>query len=272
MNQLKELFESALLNDESKAVIKEAFDVAVAAKATELEAEFNTKLVEAEHQIMSNVPKIVEEAIAEELNVIAEEVAHARTLEVQYAEKLNVFKENYATKHNEELQVLVAESVAEEFEELKEDIALAKKHQFVMSMFESFRDTYEQLFGTSDINVVDELKEAKKELDGYKREETLNSLLENLSGDKRVIAQTILEGVATDKLEAKFEGIRAVLLKETEKTPEPVITEGADIVKETVAGTLVLENQEQEPAKPVVKDAMTLRLEKSLQLATGNRR
>lgn len=266
MNKLKELFESALLTDESKAILQEAFDVAVSAKETELQAQYDEKLAESEKEIMTSIPAIVESAIAEELSVIAEEVAHARTLEVQYAEKLTAFKESYATKHDEEMKVLVAEAVAEEFEELKEDIDLAKKHQFVLALFDSFKGTYEQLFGSSDITIFDELKEAKRELDEYKREETLNSLLETLSGDKRVIAQTILEGVATDKLEAKFESIRAVLLKESAPaTPQLNEQEGAE--KQKAAGTIILENQDQNAGQDNEKDAMTLRLEKSLEFA-----
>lgn len=267
MKELKDLFESAVLNDESKAVIQEAFDIAVAAKKTELEAEFATKLNESEQATLAQLPAIIEEAVSAELAVIAEEVAHARTLEVQYAEKLTAFKESYSTKQDENLVVLVAEAVAEEFEELKEDIQLAKKHEFVMTMFESFRSTYEQLFGGSDISVFDELKEAKAELDVFKRAEVLNGILENLQGDKRVIAATILEGVDTDKLEAKFESIRDALLKEAVTPEVKTLTEGKD-VKEP-EGKIVLESEEKEDNKPVINEALAARLQKSLILARG---
>ena len=267
MNQLKELFESALLNDESKAVLKEAFEVAVKAKETELEAQYVQKLSEAEAQILEQLPKIVEEAVSEELSAIAEEVAHARTLEVQYAEKLNVFKESYAEKHEEQLKVMVAEAVAEEYEELKEDIEVAKKHEFVMSMFETFKNTYEQLFGGTELSVIDELKEAKQELDQYKRKEKLAEILESVQGNKRLIAQTILEGVATDKLEEKFESIREVLLAEAEKKEETPLVESAKDEKE-IQGKVVIEESLEEQEQPaVVPDAIAQRLQKSLKLA-----
>lgn len=267
MNHLKDLFESALLNDESKAVLKEAFDVAVKAKETELEAQYVEKLSEAEAQILEQLPKIIEEAVAEELSVIAEEVAHARTLEVQYAEKLNAFKESYAEKHEEQLKLMVAEAVAEEYEELKEDIETAKKHEFVMSMFETFKNTYEQLFGGVDVSVVDELKEAKQELDQYKRKEKLDELLESVQGNKRLVAQTILEGVPTDKLEEKFESIREVLLAESEKKEEVPLTE-SDKGKKEIHGRVVIEESLEEPEQPsAIPDAITQRLQKSLKLA-----
>lgn len=270
MQDLKELFESAVLTDDTKNVIKEAFELAVEAKKTELEAEYATKLQEAESKISEELPSIIESAIADELAVIAEEVAHARTLEVQYAEKLTTFKESYATRMDEQLNILVAEAVAAEYEELKEDIELAKKHEFVMSMFETFKDTYEQLFGGVEVSVVDELKETKQELDQYKRKEKLAELLESLSGDKKLIAETILENVSTDKLESKFESIRGVLLAESVKDEKTPVVESAK-TEEQPAGKVVLEEGfEQEPEKveqPKISDEVSRQLEKSLKLA-----
>lgn len=270
MNELKALFESALLNDETKTAIKEALDNAVKAKAVELEATYVTQLEEAEKNILAEIPSMIEEAVAEELASLTEEVANARTLEVSYAEKLTAFKEAYAEKNDELLRVMVAESVAEEIDELKEDIELAKKHEFVMSMFESFKGTYERLFGESDISVHDKLNEAYEKLDQYQRKETIDSLLEGLVGDKRKIAETILEGVATDKLESKFDGIKSVLLAESDKpSKDPVIEEGKN-EKEIPDGKIVLENVENDKttSKPVV-DPMLIRLQESIKLGRG---
>lgn len=267
MDRLKELFESSLLNDESKVVLQEAFNTAIKAKEIELEAQYVEKLTEAENKILEQLPTIVEEAVSEELSVIAEEITHARTLEVQYADKLNVFKESYAEKHEEQLKVMVAEAVAEEYEELKEDIELAKKHEFVMSMFETFKNTYEQLFGGVEISVVDELKEAKQELDQYKRKEKLAEILESVQGSKRLIAQTILEGVATDKLDEKFESIREVLLAEAEQKTDPVLTE-AEKNKEITGKVVIEESLDVEPNKEAtISDDIAQRLQKSLKLA-----
>lgn len=270
MQDLKELFESAVLNEDTKNVIKEAFELAIEAKKTELEAEYAVKLQEAESKISEELPSIIEAAVADELAVIAEEVAHARTLEVQYAEKLTTFKESYATRMDEQLNILVAEAVAAEYEELKESIELAKKHEFVMAMFETFKDTYEQLFGGVEVSVVDELKEAKQELDQYKRKEKLAELLESLTGDKKLIAETILENVSTDKLESKFESIRGVLLAESVKDEQKTPVQESVAQPEQPAGKVVIEEGfEQEPEKeqPKISDEIARQLEKSLKLA-----
>ena len=238
---LKALFENSVLNEETKQVVQEAFTTAVEAKEAELKEAYEAKLIEEKAEITSSMMELIEEAVTEEIQSISEEIVHARTLEVQYADKLQQFKESYAEAQDERMRVLVAESIAEELEELKEDIEMAKKHEFVMQMFESFKGTYEKLFGSADISVFDELEESKKELDVLRREKKLNELLEGLEGKKRSIAQTILESVATEKLDAKFEAIQGVLLSESKEEKEAPLTESKG-----AKGTVVLENEEED--------------------------
>lgn len=260
---LKKLFENSVLNDETKQVVQEAFQTAIEAKEAELKEAYEAKLVEEKAEITTSVIEMIEEAVSEEMEAIAEEIKHARTLEVQYAEKLQDFKESYAEAQEEKMRLLVAESIAEEISELKEDIEMAKKHEFVMQMFESFKGTYEKLFGTADISVYDELEESKKELDTLKREKKLGELLEGLEGKKRSIAATILESVSTDKLDTKFESIQAVLLSESKESKDDKLTESAS--DEEVKGEVVLENVQEEVEQAQVKtDPLVARLEKSL--------
>lgn len=240
---LKALMESGLLTAESKEVIEEQFNTALQIKEQELQESFDAKLVEEKAGMLNTVVEMVEEAVAEELESIAEEIKHARTLEVQYADKLEIFKEEYAQKQDEQMKLLVAESIAEEMETIQEEIEAVKQHEFVMEMFESFKSTYEKLFGASDVNVYDELKEAKQELDQFKRKEKLNELLESVTGKKRLIAETILESVATDKLDAKFESIKSVLLAESKEDKQDPIIESTQ-EDDQPNGTVVLENDE----------------------------
>lgn len=263
----KALLESGLLTPESKEIIEEQFNTALKVKEQEIQESFEAKLVEEKAKMLDVTMEMVEEAVAEELEKIAEEVNHARTLEVQYAEKLELFKEEFAQKQEEQMQILVAESIAEELEAIQEDIEAVKKHEFVMEMFNTFKSSYEKLFGASDINVYDELNEAKAELDSLKREAKLNELLESVQGKKRAIAQTILESVETDKLEAKFESIKAVLLAES--VEDDAINESA---QDEVKGTIVLENEEPQTEEVVEEsanavDPIVAKLQRSLKIA-----
>lgn len=258
---LKKLFENSVLNDETKQVVQEAFSTAIQAKEIEMNQANEVALVEAKAEMIGSISELVEEAVAEEMQAIAEEIQHARTLEVQYADKLQTFKESYAERQSEEVQSLIAEAVAEEIGELKEDIEMAKKHEFVMQMFESFKTTYEKLFGSTEVSVYDELEESKKQLDALVREKKLAGLLEGLQGKKKAIAETILESVSTEKLEAKFESIQAVLLSESKKDADD------EALTESVKGEVVMENVEEVEEKQVqesVKDPLVTRLENSL--------
>lgn len=245
MSKLQELLESKLLNDETKTVLKESWDQAVAANRIELEAEYATKFNESKEELQKDAVAMVEEVVTGELENLAEELAHARSLEVQYATKLSEFKESYADKTNELIASEVQSIVKEELDELKEDIDFAKQHQFAMSMFESYREVYGRMFGESDTNIHQELEEAKNELDGFRRESLMNRLLESVAGDKRGVISTILESVPTDKLEARFESLAPVIMSESvgeENKGSTVLTEGK-VNDKAPEGQVILESQ-----------------------------
>lgn len=266
MDNLKKLFESDLLNAETKEVMQEAFNTALEAKELEVEAKYAEKLQEEKSSMVNVSLEMIEEAVSDELSKIAEEITEARTLEVRYAGKLEDFKTKYDEKLQEQMQSLVAATVTEELDELKEDIDYAKKHQFVMSMFESFQDVYSKTFGTGDVDAYDQLKEAEEELEVFKREKVLNGLLEGLEGSKRSIAETILEGTSTDKLEARFESIRPVLLKESASSDEEKLTESEE--SEEVTGKVVIEESDEAPEVVTSIDSkMEERLQRSLKYA-----
>lgn len=269
-DEIKMLFESVLLNDESKVVLKEAFDAAVKAKEDEIEAKYKTMLEEAKENALASVVDMIEEAVAEELEVIGESVVEARTLEIRYADKLEDFKASYAEAQEERTKILIAEAVAEEMAELQEEIEMAKKNDFAMQLVESFGDTYARLFGSvENADAVVQLEEARQEIAELKREKKLNELLDGVTGRKRDVAMVILESVEYDKLEDRFESIRGYLLSESKEEGGKVIEESA---KEEISGTVVIEEGEdpEKEARPVnkkVNDAIAARLERSLKLA-----
>lgn len=266
MDQLKSLFESKVLNDETKTVIREAWDTAVNAHKAELETEYAEKLNEAVKDLNAESIKMVEEAVAEELGSVAEELAEARSLEIEYAEKLQTFKEEYAEKTDELVKQLVSETVKEELDELKEDIDFAKKHQFGAKMFEAFQDSYQSMFGSSDVDIHGQLEETKKELDEYRRKDIISSLLTNVAGEKRAVVETILDGVPTDRLETKFESLRPVIMKETsndDDNGESTLNE-SDSSDDKSKGKLVMENSEEDEEEKQVNESIEDRVARQL--------
>lgn len=233
---IKTLLENSVLNEETKVVVQEAFDAAIAQKELELQEQFDVKLeaelLEVTANIQESSQEAMKEVVAEEMAAIAEELKEARALEVTYATQLNEFKEDYAKHIQEQVDMVTAEVVAEEISELKEDIEYAKRHAFTQKLFESFKETYEREFGGAN-DVHSELEEARAELDALRRTTTIAGLLESISGDKRKVAETILENTATDKLEEKFESIKSFLLVEQTQDEKEVdsLTEGTTVVE-----------------------------------------
>lgn len=244
MDNLKKIFESQILDDDTKGVIREAFDTALEVRTAELKEEYEEKLVEAEKKNDADVVSMIEEAVADELEELSEEIKHARTLDVQYAEKLEEFKESYEANQEEVTKILIQEAVATEIDELREDIDRAKKNEFASQLFESFKEFYEAQFDDgSDVSGSVKLKEATDELNLLRKEKKLNELLEGVEGRKRKVAQTILEGVELDKMETRFESIKDILLGENEgdSTETETISES---VGDNTDGNVVLETEE----------------------------
>lgn len=248
MKNLKTLLESDLLNEETRTVLKEAWDAAVEQNRVEIEAEYAEKLNAAQTELTENAMNLIEAAVNEQMEAVAEEIAEARTLELKYATLLEDFKGKYAEKMDEQIKELVAESVAEEISELKEDIEFARKHQFGVKIYESFKSAYVETFGEDDASLKESYDQAMNELNELRREKVLNGLLESVSGEKRNIVKTMLESVPTEKLEAKFESLRPVILKENEE----VVTETKD--DKEVKGTIVIESVNEETKKEGKKD------------------
>lgn len=263
---LKQLFESNLLNEETKQVIQEHFEAAVEARRVELEETYTTKLKEAKSEMAQESMGLIEEALKDEIDALAEEVAEARTLEVRYAHKLETFKEDYDKKMQEQLETMVSEQVSAEMDELKEDVEAARQNQFAQSLFESFRDAFEANFGASEgeADVRKQLAEAQEELGAMKRAQKLDEILEGVTGTKRQVAETLLEGVPTERLEARFESLKGVLLAESKEEKEEPLTEDEETGKAGEAGEpkgeVVLEqeelNEEEQDTKPRMSAAM----------------
>lgn len=240
MNEkLKALLESTVLSDENQTVLKEAFDAAV------------EEAVTAQTQdVMRAAITLIDESIQEQLQPLSEEIRHARNLEVDYAQKIVDFKESYAQKQEEALAVKIQEAVAEEMEGIEQDIEEAKKNTFGKQLFEQFKTVYEQMQfneGADGADLATRLSEAEEELAVLKREKVMDEVLEGISGKKRVIAESILENVATENLADRFAGFRDMILaqKITESTTEDsVVEEGDKGTAEQPEGTVVLENED----------------------------
>lgn len=212
MKQLKLLMESELLTDEVKTQLTEAITQMKEEFESKLQVEYADKLVTEKATLEEGVNKLIEETIEQEMSTLKEDVAKYRTLEVEYAQKLEDFKEEYQSTLKESLDETIESIIKEEVEELKGDLMEAKKSDFGKRMFEAFSSEFEDYGYGGDIKDIKtkldakevELTESANELNTLKREKVMEGLLSNLKDKKRAVMGTLLENVDTDKLEEKY--------------------------------------------------------------------
>ena len=212
MKQLKFLMESELLTDEVKTQLTEAVVEMKTEFEAKVSADYATKLISEQETLEDSLTKLINESITVEVSELKEDIAKYRKLEIEYAEKLETFKEEYQEKLNEAVETFVDETITEEVAELKVDLAESRKDDFGKRLFEAFSDEFaENGYGGDLKEVAAELKTVKASLkesvakvDTMLNESTKSELLANLSGKKQKIMSTLLEGVSTDELETKY--------------------------------------------------------------------
>lgn len=240
MKELKAILESELLNEETKTALTEAVANLKEAAKKEVEVEYAQKLVAKSQEMAELLPKMVEEAVAQEVEGLKDDIEKYKRLEVSYAEKLAEFKENYAVKMSKKLRSLVEGTVKDEVTELKDDLMEVKKIRIGKRVFEALKQEMAE-FGITESeqelkNALDaanaKLEESAAEVDKLTREKTLEGLLSKLTGSKREVMKSILESVDTDKLVTRYEESIEQVLESSKKSeehkddPKKVVNEG----------------------------------------------
>jgi len=247
MKNLDKLFESEILSPDAKKEIKEAFAAAEKSIREELEVTFAKKLIADKQQMNIKLVGVIDEAVNNEIGELREDIVNARTLEVRYAKKLEEFKQEYTKQMNEALSSIIESYVKIEFKELRTDLLEAKKNTVLSKIFEAFADEFRKFGLTPGEKELSEQLEAANQqlaavqgsLEVASRSAKLEGLLANLTGGKRDVMRVILENVAEDKLDERYNECVADVLNEEVASSANPITEGA---KTPVEGKVVLAN------------------------------
>lgn len=247
MKNLDKLFESEILSPDAKKEIKEAFAAAEKSIREELEVTFAKKLIADKQQMNIKLVGVIDEAVNNEIGELREDIVNARTLEVRYAKKLEEFKQEYTKQMNEALSSIIESYVKIEFKELRTDLLEAKKNTVLSKIFEAFADEFRKFGLTPGEKELSEQLEAANQqlaavqgsLEVASRSAKLEGLLANLTGGKRDVMRVILENVAEDKLDERYNECVADVLNEEVASSANPITEGA---KTSVEGKVVLAN------------------------------
>ena len=229
---LQKLVESELLNEDTKAELKEAFNSKLAELAEsqreEIEAEVKTALAEKyaadKEALIDAIDTKLDERIEDEIAELKEDIEKFRDLEAEYAQKLveerqsmaQTVKEDMA-KVLEALDAYVEMRLASEIEELHESIEEVRKEEHGRRVLEVIGEEYRRLFtDEGDLEqelaelreererVQSELREAQERIKGVEREQKMEEVLESLNGHSREVMEAILLNVPTEKLEEAY--------------------------------------------------------------------
>lgn len=263
---LEKLLSSELLSEETRTEISEAWSEAVAAKTAELReevalevrAELAEQFVAAREALVEKVEAFVAEQLEAELSDLKADIERFRDLEAEYAGKLVEEKQRLAEEVEQEIDSLVDKldsflevRLAEEIEEMKEDLEIVKQNEFGRRVFEAFATEYAKSYIDEDSiqakltvaeskleDVTKLLHAAEAEKQQLVREQKMTEVLKPLSGSKREQMSFVLQNVETEKLEEAYNYFIGRILKEDVAAAKPVIKEVKE-VKEDVAAEKV---------------------------------
>lgn len=255
MNELKEILENSVLSDEVKTKLQEAFENQVKDQVAKREVELAESVEQQKKDLAQATVEMIEEAVTEEFKAIQDEIVEARSLDVRYAIKLEEFKEQFAEAKSQELEEQVQTVLAEEMGELKESLVEARNNIAGQRMFEAFQGAYGELLSENkEVDYKAQLEEAQKEVIKLRKTNKMNELLEGFTGRKRNVMASLMEGVAYEKMDERFEELsKNVLLKEStdEDEKEEQLNESEE--DKAPKGTVVFESNSEEDDKEAEK-------------------
>ncbi len=256
---LQKLLENDVLTEDTKAsiktaletVIQEATDKARAEVTEELTARFAEDFVKERDTLIESVDEMVAKAVEEytaqagkslqeHIESHKADIEAFRDLEAESAARLVEARAELVESTKTDIKVLVEKldtfldtAIAEEFEEMREDLVESQRQAMGAKIFEGFRAEFEQYYvqSTGIAGKVDQLAEQvkattaeneslKESLAAITRTQTLATVLAPLEGKSRQVMETILTTVATDKLQETYERFIDRVIKEGAAAPE----------------------------------------------------
>jgi len=213
--------------DQFKTVVREEESMKVRAEIAEQWATERDTLIE-------NVETFVAKRLDIELVELKADIERFRDLEAEYASKIVEEKHSMAATLQEELEQLVDKMdaffelrLAEEFEELREDLEVVKQNEFGRKIFEAFATEFNKSHVDED-SVQSKLSAALAQFEAAQatitaleesqakmvREAAMDKILSSLSGKKKEQMSFILANVETARLEEAYNHFIGRVLKE----------------------------------------------------------
>lgn len=244
MNELlKKLLEAEILTEDTKqeieAELQKQLDEAVAAAKQEATEAVTVSLQESWLQerdtLIEALDAKVSEFMSEEVAELKEDIQSFRDLEAEKAEQLVEAKAEMATTLKSDMKQLIEKldaflevRLAEELEELRDDVEVIKRNEFGKNVFEAFVTEFKKHYAGDDsveakLNETEQrledallaLEEQEKKASALERSIKLEKVLAPLSGRTKEVMEAILARIETPMLEEAYKTYVGRVLKET---------------------------------------------------------
>lgn len=294
---------STLLESEMVKIKAEMDQVVESAKqeaVTKTTIELHEKYLQQREETLAALDLKVNTFLESEITALKDDIKNFRDLEEEHVMEIAKEKIRMGELLAEQIAVLVEKAdafielrIEKEVEALKEDILETRKLDFGRRIFEAFLPEYRQQFVDGDSlekelheakTTIDSLKgkfkDVKKEKDELARKVKMESVLKPLEGNARELMESILGGIATERLDEVYKTYIGKVLKESEvqqeaaqevpqkeptitsKETEPkakTVTESAKPIKTYTGGTFVVTgDSNQEPETTIVSEGEDL--------------
>ena len=249
MNELlQKLLEAEVLSEDTKKELEEAFSSqlveAVEAAREEASAEVRTELtsqwVKEKDTLIEAVDTKVTEYVEKEMEELREDIERFRDLEAEYAEKLVEAKASMSGELKDDLKELVEKidaflemRIANEINELTEDLEEVRKNDFGRRVFEAFANEYMMHYADEDSSegqlqealeriqdLENTLEETEQKRAKVERAVKMDDVLTPLAGRSREVMEAILKNVDTENLEEGYNTFIGRVLRETEEVDD----------------------------------------------------
>jgi len=248
--------EDRVSTKEQLAKVAQTFETFLTQKLSEEIRELHEDR-KAQQEKITKLEQFVVENLAEEIQEFAtdkKELVETRVrLVAEAKDKLEQLKKSFIARSAKMVQETVANNLTSEITQLKEDIQLAKENNFGRKIFEAFAAEFGTSYLSENVEIkklMDAISEKESQLaeaeekiaqteslveskvqeinvinESVQRTKKMGTLLKSLNKEKAAIMESLLENVATNKLDSAFEKYLPAVLKESKVSVSQTLTE-----------------------------------------------
>jgi len=241
---------------EAAIALNEALEEKTANIEATVRTELASKFVAERDELITSLDETLTALVASEVELLKEDISDFRDLEVEAIAKLEDEKQELAEQFAEQKKAFIIKidefvetHLATEIEELTEDIQTIKMNTAGMQMFEMVQGMYEDSFADKDEHVksvkeklaeMSSEKEAaeartlelEEQVAGLTRLKALEETLAPLSGKRKAVMESILEGYGPENFGVVYKKMITRVMDTVSADADIKVVESKEVVEE----------------------------------------